>query len=140
MRTLAAEVVGSLENLVHAAHAARATRTAALRSALLLVFLDVGDQSFGGEHQAGDGSGVLQREAGDLGRVDDARLDQVAVLAGVGVEAEVVVLRLADLADDHGAFVAGVVRDLPSGLFERALHDVDANSFVVVQLELLERR
>ena len=88
---------------------------------LLVVFLDVGDQSFGGEHQAGDGRGVLQSEASDLGWVDYARLDHVAELSGVRVEAEVIVLGFANAADDHSAFVAGVVaRSAAWALRERA--------------------
>src|SRR5208282_6674373 len=76
--------------LVHPAHAAaRHTATAACTRARLRVFLDVRHQSFGGEHQAGDRSGILQSEARDLGRVDYARLDQVAELLGFRVVAEV---------------------------------------------------
>jgi hypothetical protein len=42
--------------------------------------------------------------AGDLGRVDDAGLDQVLVLVGAGVVAEVGILVIQDLAhDDHRA-------------------------------------
>jgi modification methylase len=53
--------------LVHAAHTATAAgHTAA--SALLVVFLDVGHQGFGGEHQAGDRSGVLECEASAFAR------------------------------------------------------------------------
>src|SRR6202046_4191006 len=128
--------------LVHAAHTAAAGQPAArsCSCALLFVFLDVGHQSFGGEHQAGYGSSVLQSETSYLGRVDHASLDQVTVLAGVGVEAEVVVFRFADTAYDHSAFTAGVVNDLTHGLFESALHDVDADGFVIVQLELFEGR
>src|SRR5712692_8608801 len=125
-------------SLVHAAHAARASGTAAGRCALLVVFLEFGDERFGGEHQARDGSCILQRQAGDLGRVDDAHLDHVSILTGVRVEAVVFVLRLADFADDHRAFGSGVECDLASRLFESALHDTDADSFVIVQLELLD--
>src|SRR6266446_3948133 len=124
--------------LVHAAHAARATWTAG-SCALLVVFLELGHQCFGGEHQAGDGRGVLQREASDLGRVDDASLYEVNVFTGVRVEAEVFVLGLANLADDHGAFEAGVEGDLAAGLFERPLHDANSDCFVVVQLQLVNR-
>src|SRR5580704_13358345 len=129
-------------DLVHAAHTAAAGHAAASsRScALLVVFLDVGHQSFGGQHQAGDRSCVLQSETSYLGWVDYASLDQVTVLAGVGVEAEVVVFRIANAAYDHSAFTAGVVNDLTHGLFESALHDVDANGFVIVQLELFQCR
>src|SRR6202161_1500334 len=128
--------------LVHAAHTATArhSATTACSCALLVVFFDVGHQSFGGEHQAGDGSGVLQSETRNLGWIDYASLNQVTILAGVGVEAEVVVFRFADAANHHSAFVSGVVNDLAHGLFESALHDVDANGFVIVQLELFECR
>ncbi len=47
----------------------------------------VGDDGLGREEQRGDRCGVLQRRARDLGRVDDALSEEVAVLAGRGVEA-----------------------------------------------------
>src|ERR1700683_320386 len=128
--------------LVHAAHAATAwhAATGTSASAGLRLFLDVGDEGFGGEHQAGDGRGVLESEAGDFGGVDNARLNQVAELFGFRVVAEVIVLRFANAADDHSAFLTGVECDLPHGLLESALHDVDADGFVIVELELVERR
>src|SRR5688572_218200 len=46
----------------------------------LLVLGHVGDQGVGGQQQGADARGVLQGRAGDLGRVDDAGLDQVGVL------------------------------------------------------------
>ena len=67
---------------VHAAHATG--RIACGRSGLLGL---VGDDGLGGEEQSRDRRCVLQRRAGDLGRVDDARREQVLVLAGRGVEA-----------------------------------------------------
>ena len=75
--------------LVHPAHAA-ARRTGRGR----LVFLLLHHHALGGEQKAGDRRGVLQRRAGDLGRVDDAGLDQILVGIGRGVVAEVLVLRL----------------------------------------------
>src|SRR5438132_1627425 len=131
------EVTGELENLVHAAHAACAGGSGS--GSLLIFFLDVGDEGFRGQHQARDRRRVLQREAGDLGRVDYAHLYHVAVLAGFSVEAEVFFLGVADLADHNGAFVAGVERDLTGRLFESAPHDACANGFVIVELELLDR-
>ena len=62
-----------------------ATRRVAGRSGDLLGL--VGDDGLGGEEQRGDRRGVLQRRARDLRRVDDALREQVAVLAGRGVEA-----------------------------------------------------
>src|SRR5665648_720247 len=44
----------------------------------------VGHDALGGEDVLGDRRGVLQRRTGDHGRVDDAGLDQVLVLVGVG--------------------------------------------------------
>src|SRR5712664_3249507 len=137
-RPFGIEVTGELENLVHAAHAASAGCSGG--GCLLVFFLDVGDEGFGGEHEARDGRCVLQREAGDLGRVDYAHLHHVAVLAGFGVEAEVFFLGVADLADNNGAFVAGVERDLAGRLFESAPHDACTNGFVIVELELLDSR
>src|SRR5882762_2490466 len=126
-------------DLVHAAHAAaRTTRTAASRRTLLFVFLEFGNERFGGEHQARDGSCVLQRQACDLGWIDDAHLNHGAIVASVRVVAEVLGLGLADFADHDGAFGSGVVRNLASRLFESALHDADANCFVIMQLELLD--
>src|SRR3984885_12565708 len=126
--------------LVHAAHAAGAWGAAAVSCAGFLRFLDVCHQSFGGEHEARDGSGVLQSETGYLGRVNHAGLDQIAVLARVRVVAEVLVLGLADFAENYGTFVAGIVNDLTERLFEGALHNVDADGIVIMQLELIESR
>src|SRR6267378_2604104 len=84
------------------------------------------------------GSCVLQRQASDLGWIDDAHLDHVAIVVSVRVVAEVCVLGLADFADHDGAFGSGVVGNLASRLFESALHDADANRFVIMQLELLD--
>ena len=48
----------------------------------------VGDDALGGEQEAGDGGGVLQGGAGDLGGIDDARLDEVLVFTGGDVVAD----------------------------------------------------
>src|SRR3979411_164188 len=74
-------------DLVHSAHAAAWTTavSACACGGLLVVFPDVGHQSFGGEHQAGNRCGVLEREARDLGRVDNTRLDHVAELSCIRV-------------------------------------------------------
>ena len=61
--------------------------------------------------QARDARAVLERAAGDLHRVDDAVLAEVGVLVGVGIEAVVLVLLLADIVDDHGAITARVLGD-----------------------------
>src|SRR6185437_10045840 len=93
--------------LVHAVHAAAVT--AACRSFLLL--RNLGDHGLGGEHQPSDRRCVLQRGARDLGGIDDAGRDQVLVLVGACIIAEVGLLRIEDLADDHGALLASVGDD-----------------------------
>jgi hypothetical protein len=88
---------------------------------------------------AGDGRGVLQRRAGDLRRVDDARGDHVDVLTGRGVEAPAGFL-VANLLDHDAALEAGVDRDLLERRLERELDDVGTRQLVTGQVELLERR
>src|SRR5882762_11516910 len=89
---------------------------------LVALLMDLTDGGLGGEQQRGDGRRVLLGRADDLGRVDDAGLDQVLVLLRESVES-LVRLQLPDLADDHGALVTGVSRDLTDRLFERPLDD-----------------
>ena len=89
----------------------------------------VDDDGLGGEEQTGDGSRVLQGRPGDLGRVDDAGLEQVLVVAGGGVEA-VGALEVANPLDDDTALHAGVDRDLLQRLLERAGHDADTGGLV----------
>ena len=84
---------------------------AACRDALAL-FSNVSDEGFGGQHQSRNGAGVGERSAHDLGRIEHAGLDQVFVLAGQRVVAEVIVLRVVDLAENDGTFFAGVLGDL----------------------------
>ena len=90
------------------AHAAHLVATGSHRRSLLGL---VGDDGLGGEEQRGDRRGVLQRGAGDLRRVDDARGDEVDVLAGRGVEALACGER-ADLLRHDAALEAGVDGDL----------------------------
>lgn len=58
-------------------------------SALGLLLLEFDDGGVGGEEESGDGGGVLEGGAFDLGGDDDAHGDEVAVLVGDGVVAEV---------------------------------------------------
>ena len=104
---------------------------AATAAALLLVVLGcVGDQGVGGQEQRAHAGGVLKRVAGDLGRVDDAGLDQVGVLVLEGVVAEVA-LALDDLGDDDSAVLAGVLGDLVQRRGTGADDDVEADLLVV---------
>jgi hypothetical protein len=69
---------------VHVAHAAAARHR---RRLVLLRLLD--HDRLGGEQQAGDRSGVLQRRPGDLRRVDDAGATRSSYLVGARVVAVV---------------------------------------------------
>src|SRR3546814_7710125 len=68
----------------------------------------------------------------DLGRIDDARLHQVFIFAGGGVEAPVVVAAFQKLAHDEGAVLARIVGDLPRRRAQSPPDAVDAGLLVVV--------
>src|SRR5437879_6494821 len=128
------ELTGSRRS-VHPAHA-----TAAGHRGHLLLLLLLHHHALGGEEQSRDGRGVLQRRAGDFGRVDDAGRDQILVLVGLGVVAEVQLGRLLHLPHDDCALGTRVLHDDPDRLLERAADDVDAGLLVVICApDLVER-
>src|SRR4051794_26120528 len=94
---------------IHPAHAAARWHAGACAGVLLRQF---GHHCFGGDQESRNRSCVLDRRTNHLGRVDDALLDEIAVFTGLRVEAVIVRLVLEDLADDHGAVLARVDRDL----------------------------
>src|ERR1700751_1247135 len=92
----------------------------------------LGDHGLGGDQERRNRSCVLDSHTHDLGRVDDALGDQVAVLAGLRVEAVGVLVLFQDLADDDRAILAGIDRDLAGWPGQRLAHDLDAGLLVVV--------
>src|SRR5438552_5476786 len=103
-----------------------------------LLLRDVRDERLGRQQHGGDAGRILQRRAGDLGRVDDAGLDHVGVLTLVGVEA--LALRQApDLLHHDGAFPADVVDDLTQRLLERAADQRDASRLIARKFETVQR-
>src|SRR6266567_1929472 len=132
--SVSVRVTTSLSYLVHPAHAAAARHRGHLAVLLLLHH-----HALGGEEQSRDGRGVLQRRARDLGRVDDAGRDQILVLVGLGVVAEVELGRLLHLAHDDRALGPRVLHDDPDRLLERAADDLDAGLLVgIAAPDLLE--
>src|SRR5213594_1206050 len=128
------ELTGSRRS-VHPAHA-----TAAGHRGHLLLLLLLHHDALGGEEQSRDGRGVLQRRAGDFGGVDDAGRDQILVLVGLGVVAEVELGRLLHLPDDDRPLGTGVLNDDPDWFLERAADDLEAGLFVIVHApDLVER-
>src|SRR5438270_5654684 len=83
-------------SLVHAAHA---TAVATWGCGFPLLFRKFAYQGFGRQHEAGDGTGVLQGRTGHLRGIDHASLDQAFALAGLRVVAEASILRLPDLTN-----------------------------------------
>ena len=126
-------VLGVRGSEVHAAHAVVVTATGAGRLGLGLVR----HERLGGQQQARDRAGVLQRRAGDLGRVDDTGGHEVLVLTGEGVEA-LARLHVADLLDDDGALEARVRRDPEQRRLHGLADDVGTRGLVTVELELVE--
>ena len=57
--------------------------------AFVLFFVLLGDEGVAGEQEGGDGSGVFEGGAVDLGGGDDAAFEEVGVFEFEGVEAEV---------------------------------------------------
>ena len=104
----------------------------------LLGLLD--DGALRREHEARDGGGVGQRGLGDLDRVDDAVGEQVAVLAGRGVQA-VVGGQIGDLGGDDVALLTGVGGDPAQRLDKPGAHDGHTGRLVAGQAEVaVERR
>src|SRR5674476_468536 len=114
------------------AHATHLVATRGRRSGL---FGLVGDDNLSSEEQRGNGRGVLQRRARDLGGVDDALGDEVDILA-VGRVQTPAGRQVADLLG-HDATLETTV---DSDLFERSLgrdaNDVRTRGLVAFELEL----
>src|SRR6188768_4521600 len=105
---------------------------------MLVVLRRFRDHDFRREQQARDRRRVLQRETRDLGRVEDALFQHVAVLARAGVVAVGALARLDGVQDNRGIFT-GVFDDLTQRLFDRARQDADADRLVFVRtFELVE--
>src|SRR6202162_2656876 len=118
--------------VIHTAHATRTTRSR-------FFFLGhLSHQCFCGKHESGDRSGVLQRRAGHLGRIDDASLYQVLVFAGSHVE-PFIAPAILDFLNDQSAFLPSVVGELACRKLECASNDLRTNSLITFQLNVIER-
>src|SRR6185436_4817773 len=106
---------------------------------MLFVLRRFRDHDFRREQQTRNRRRVLQRETRDLGRIEDALFQHVAVLARARVVTVGTLARL-DGVQDHGRVFAGVLDDLAQRLLDRARQDADADRLVFVRtLELVER-
>src|ERR1035437_4127057 len=98
----------------------------------------VGDDNLSSEEQRGNGRGVLQRRARDLGRVDDALGDQVDVLA-VGRVQTPAGGQVADLLGHDATLETTVDGDLLERSLGRDANDVRTRGLVTLEIELQER-
>ena len=89
----------------------------------MLVLVVVGHEHVGGQEQSGDAGGILQRHAGDLGRVENAGFEHVYVLILTGFVAERAASRQY-LVHHPAAVGAGVLGDLSPGDLARLGGDV----------------
>ena len=97
-----------------------------------LLLRRLGNAGFGRDHQAGNGGRILQCDAHDLGRVDDALLDHVAIFIGLRVVAERARSIVHDLADHDRALDASVLGDLADRRLQRLADDVDAGLLILI--------
>src|SRR4051812_16294668 len=121
-----------------AAHASHSSAAAGARRRLDLLLRLLGDHGFGGEQQAGDRGGVLQRGARHLGGIDHARLHEILVLVRARVVAEPG-FTLLDLLQHDAAFEAGIPDDAAERLLDGAPYHLHADGFVAGGRERLER-
>ena len=98
----------------------------------MVLFRHFGDHRFGGDKQTGNRCRTLDRRTHDLGRVDNAFGDEIAVFAGLRVEAVGILILVHDLADNDRSVRAGIDRDLARRRLDRLAHDLDAVLLVLV--------
>src|SRR5258708_24625150 len=123
---------------IHAAHAAHTTHPAHATAAMVVTagrrlgLRLLGHHRLGGDEQASDRGGILQRHPHHLGRIDDAGLHHVDIFALLGVEAVIGALLLEQLADDERAVGPRIAGDLPGRDLKGAADDIDADLLVVI--------
>src|SRR5262245_55639689 len=82
-RSYGAKIIGCEDVLFStSSHHVHPTHSRGRTTGGFLLLLDLGDQSLGGDHETRDRRRVEQRGLGDLGRIDDAGLDQILGLVG----------------------------------------------------------
>ena len=111
--------------------------TAVTAGSWSLIFWTLGNHALGGQHEAGNRSGVLQSRTYDLGGVDNASFQQIFVLVSRGVEAEGA-LALANAVDDDAAFTAAVLGNPAHWLLDGAADDGDAVLLLLGELQAVQ--
>ena len=91
-----------------------------------------GNHRLGGDEKASNGRCIFKRSTHDLGRIDNARFDEIRVDLVLGIEPEGTALVLTDLADNHRTVHTGVLGNLPGRTLQRAAQDPDAGILVLI--------
>src|SRR2546423_3221335 len=117
---------------VHAPHASHAAAASRRHTAGCVLLRQFGDHGFGSDQERRNRRCVLDCNADDLRRVDDALRNQVDVFTGLGIKAVSVLILLEDLADNDGTVLARIDRDLAGRHRERLTYDIDAGLLVVI--------
>src|SRR2546423_4396241 len=81
---------------------------------------------------------MLQSRAGDLGRIDHARFDEIFKVSRLCVKAKVRVRVATNLLENDRTLVTGITGDLAYGLFYCAADDVYPDLFVALGLKVLK--
>ena len=97
-----------------------------------LVFHDVSHSRLGGNEQTCNRSGILQRRADHLGRIDHASRDEVFVNLGLGVEAKILIIAVDQLARNDCTIMAGILSDLTQRRLKGLANDVDTAGLVII--------
>src|SRR5436305_7738878 len=104
-----------------------------------LLLGQIADQRLSRQDHAADIRGVLERRARHLGRIDDARVEQVDELLVDHVEAPGrLVLGASQLLDDHAALEAGVGHQLADWLLEGPAQDRGTELLVTLERQRVD--
>src|SRR3546814_9812743 len=95
------------------------------------IVAQIGNGGFGRDQQPCNRGGILKRGAHDLGGIDDAGLEQILILLGLRVEAEILVITIDKPARDHAAVMTGIFRDLRSEEPTSELQSLMRHSYAV---------
>ncbi len=95
-------------------------------------FRQFGDHGFRCDQQARNRCRILKCGANDLGRIDNALLNQIAIFARLRVIAEFILLFLQYPADHNRTVLTSIQRDLPRGPGDRLLDDLDSGLLISV--------
>ena len=116
-------------------HAAHTTHVGHRRSSRFILWR-FRHHGFCGQQQTGHRGRILQCCASDLGRVDDAELDQLAIFAGRSVISKIAAA-FGNLVQDYRSIFAGVGNNLPQRLFEGTTQNVNTDRLVIIRTRQL---